>query len=61
MIYIRWTVLLTWFMIGKSLEEVDEIFGDVKTVREEDIKMPLASSTAIETVEYRPNKTGTGV
>ncbi|KAL6359042.1 hypothetical protein LRP88_09241 [Fusarium phalaenopsidis] len=40
---------------GKSLEEIDEIFGDVKVIRQEDVK--FSEKAGLETLEYRGNRT----
>lgn len=42
---------------GKSLEEIDEIFGDVKVIRQEDVK--FSEKAGLETLEYRGNRTST--
>ena len=38
---------------GRSLEEIDEIFGDVHIVHEADVKFPLGQASTVETVEVR--------
>lgn len=37
--------------LGKSLEEIDEIFGDIKIIHESDVK--FEEKMGIETVETR--------
>jgi hypothetical protein len=41
------------FLPGKSLEEIDEIFGDVKVVHEDDI---VDKKGALDTVDVREVK-----
>ncbi|KAK7431010.1 hypothetical protein QQZ08_002540 [Neonectria magnoliae] len=41
---------------GKSLEEIDEIFGDIKIVHESDVKIHLEEKMGVETVETRNSK-----
>lgn len=39
---------------GKSLEEIDEIFGDVKIVHEEDVR--FSEKTGVEAIETRDQR-----
>lgn len=45
------TLLSVLTPVGKSLEEIDEIFGDIKIVHESDVK--FEEKTGIEIVETR--------
>lgn len=40
--------------LGKSLEEIDEIFGDVKIVHEEDVR--FSEKGGVEAIESRDNR-----
>jgi hypothetical protein len=56
----RKTIMTNAYHAGKSLEEIDEIFGDVQTVPRDDIRIVRNEKGILETVEIRDDKTGHG-
>lgn len=48
--------IVTNYRAGKSLEEIDEIFGDVKIMHENDLKLANDEENVIETMEIRNEK-----
>lgn len=48
------TLVIMLTHLGKSLEEIDEIFGDVKIVHEEDVR--FSEKSGVEAIESRDNR-----
>lgn len=52
----RYLPPITNYFTGKSLEEIDEIFGDVKIVHGNNLKLANDEENVVETLEVRSEK-----